>query len=266
MLAKKLHPLCNDGQDGLLNRESTIMICRMAIGVLGLTLCIGILVYPNEGAAEWYGDAYAGAVWTSNTDLTVNSSLGTTTTYQDLDVHNNWTAGGRAGYWLDKEKMDWLGFGLDVFFFHLKTPPGQQVGVTGGGGTTTQFAHWSLPAWGIGFDVLRLRLPLFRDEQFVHGRVQPFIAAGPTLFITYAGQNTFVQPGGQSSTDVSVGAKVDAGATVMITKRIGAFAQYRFTHFTTELEYQNTTPTLATEAFKTTYDSHHVIAGLSMRF
>lgn len=242
------------------------MIFRMAIGVLGLTLCIGILVYPNEGAAEWYGDAYAGAVWTANTDLTVNSSLGTTTTYQDLDVHNSWTAGGRAGYWLDKGKMDWLGFGLDVFFFHLKTPPGQQVGVTGGGGTTTQFAHWSLPAWGIGFDVLRLRLPLLRDEQFVHGRVQPYIAAGPTLFITYAGQNSFVQPAGQSSTNVSVGAKVDAGATVMVTKRIGAFAQYRFTHFTTELDYQNTTPALATETFRTTYDSHHVIAGLSLRF
>ena len=58
----------------------------------------------------------------------------------------------------------------------------------------------------------------------------------------------------------------DDGVTVMLTKRIGAFAQYRFTHFTTELEYQNTTPALATEIFKTTYDTHHAIAGLSLRF
>lgn len=242
------------------------MIFRHTIGVLSLTLCMGILVYPNDGSAEWYGDAYAGAVWTESPDLTVTSSLGTMTTYHNLHVNNNWTAGGRGGYWLDKAKMDWLGFGLDIFFFHLKTPPGQQVSVTGTGGTTTQTAHWSLPAWGIGFDVLRLRLPLLRDEQFVHGRVQPYIAAGPTLFITYAGQNTFVQPGGQSSTDVSLGAKVDAGATVMITKRIGAFAQYRFTHFTATLDYQNNQPALATETFKTTYDSHHVIAGVSVNF
>jgi outer membrane protein W len=242
------------------------MIFQKAICVLSLALSMGILVYPHDGSAEWYGDAYAGAVWTANTDLTVNSSLGTTTTYQDLDVHNNWTAGGRVGYWLNKEKMDWLGFGLDVFFFHVKTPPGQQVGVIGSGGTTTQFAHWSLPAWGIGFDVLRLRLPLLRDEQFTHGRVQPYIAAGPAVFITYAGQNTFVQPDGQNSTDASIGAKVDAGATVMITKRIGAFAQYRFTHFTTELDYQNNTPALATETFKTTYDSHHVMVGVSTNF
>ncbi len=242
------------------------MANRTIIGLLGLALGIGLLLHPKDGSAEWYADAYAGAVWTSNTDLTVTSSLGTTTTYQGLDVQNSWTAGGRAGYWLDKPKMDWLGFGLDVFFFHLKTPPGQQVGVTGTGGTTTQFADWSLPAWGIGFDVLRLRLPLFRDDQFIHGRVQPYLAAGPAVFITYAGQNTFVQPSGQSSTDASVGAKVDAGVTVMITKRIGAFAQYRFTHFTTELQYQNTSPALATELFKTTYDTHHAIAGLSLRF
>lgn len=160
-----------------------IMTNGRIIGILILALCMGILVYPNVGSAGWYGDAYAGAVWTSNTDLTVTSSSGTTTTYQNLDVHNNWTAGGRGGYWLDKSNMDWLGFGLDVFFFHVKTPPGQQVGVTGTGGTTTQFAHWSLPAWGIGFDVLRLRLPLLRDQHFFHGRVQPYVAAGPAIFI-----------------------------------------------------------------------------------
>jgi hypothetical protein len=152
----------------------------------------------------------------------------------------------------------------------LLLPPEDASGATGGrdrtGGTTTQFVDWSLPAWGIGFDVLRLRLPLLRDDQFIHGRVQPYLAAGPAVFITYAGQNTFVQPGGQRSTDASVGAKVDAGVTVMITKRIGAFAQYRFTHFTTELQYQNTSPALATERFKTTYDTHHAIAGLSLRF
>ena len=242
------------------------MICRKTLSVLGLALWMGLLVYPTDGSAEWYADVYAGTNWTPNTDLTVTSSLGTTTTYQDFDVHNNWTAGGRGGYWLDKSKMDWLGFGLDVFFFHLKTPPGQQVGVTGSGGITTQFAHWSLPAFGIGFDVLRLRLPLLRGEQFIHGRVQPYLAAGPAVFVTFAGQNEFVQPGGQSDTDVSLGAKADAGVTFMVTKRIGVFGQYRFTHFTAKLDYQNTTPALATEVFTTTYNTHHIIVGLSASF
>lgn len=236
------------------------------MGLLGVAIWIGLLICPTDGLAEWYVDAYSGAGWTSSPDLTVTSSLGTTTTYHHLHVNHNWIAGGRGGYWLDKDKLDWLGFGLDVFFFHVRTPPGVQVGVTGTGGTSTQFANWSLPAWGIGFDVLRLRLPLLRDDHFVHGRVQPYVAAGPAIFITYAGQNTFVQPGGQSATDVSLGAKVDAGATVMVTKRIGAFAQYRFTHFSSHLDFQNTLPAPASETFKTTYDSHHVIAGVSINF
>jgi opacity protein-like surface antigen len=242
------------------------MTTRALIGLLGLALGMEFLICPQDGAGEWYVDAYAGAGWTASPDLTITSSLGTTTTYHHLHVNDNWMAGGRGGYWLDKEKMDWLGFGLDVFLFHLRTPPGVPVGVTGTGGSTTQFATWSLPALGVGFDVLRLRLPLLRDEQFIHGRVQPNLATGPAIFITYAGQNSFVQPGGQSSTSISVGAKVDAGVTLMITKRIGGFAQYRFTHFTSNLDYQNTIPAPATETFKTTYDSHHVIAGVSVNF
>ena len=240
-------------------------MCGKKVGLPGLAIFMWLLVCPYEGFAEWYADIYTGAVNTQNTDLTVTSSLGTTTTYQSLSVNNTWTAGGRVGYWLDQ--MDWLGFGLDAFFFHLKTPPGQTVAVSGNGTTTTsQNADWTLPAWGIGFDVLRLRLPLLRDEQFVHGRLQPFVSAGPALFITYASQNRYVQPEGQNSTDVAVGAKVDAGATFMLTKLIGLFAQYRFTHFTSKLQYQNTAPSPATETFKSTYDSHHVIGGLSFSF
>jgi hypothetical protein len=56
------------------------MANRTIIGLLGLALGIGLVLYPTDGSAEWYADASAGAVWTSNTDLTVTSSLGTTTT------------------------------------------------------------------------------------------------------------------------------------------------------------------------------------------
>lgn len=123
------------------------MTNRVLIGFLGLAVGMGFLVCPKDGAAEWYVDAYAGAGWTASPDLTITSSLGTTTTYHHLHVNNNWMAGARGGYWLDKEKMDWLGFGLDPFFFHLRTPPGVQVGVTGSGGSTSQSANGSLPAW-----------------------------------------------------------------------------------------------------------------------
>ncbi len=87
-----------------------LRISRLVIG-----LFILLLVTPLEVSAEWYADLYTGAVFTKNTDLTIASSLGSTATYQNLQVNNSWTADGRGGYWLDR--MDWLGFGSMYSFF-----------------------------------------------------------------------------------------------------------------------------------------------------
>ena len=240
------------------------MLHDVKVGVRIVGLLMLLLLVPREVFAEWYADAYTGAVLTTNTDLTISSSLGSTSTYQDLHVNNSWTAGGRGGYWVDRH--DWLGFGLDLFFFHVKAPS-QVTSITGPGPTATStFADWSLPVFGVGFDVLRLRAPLLRSEEFTHGRLQPFLSAGPALFVTFAGQNRNVQPQGQHETDVALGAKAEAGVTFLLTKTVGLFTEYRFTHFTSELSYQNTTPSPATEIYNATYDSHQIIGGLTFRF
>lgn len=222
---------------------------------------------PLEVSAEMYADVYGGAVFTNKTDLTVSSTNGTTITNQGLSVADTWTIGGRTGYWLDR--FDWLGFGLDVFFFRVNAP-GQLVPstTTSAGQSTTTLApvQWSLPVFGIGFDVLRLRIPLLRNDAYPHGRLQPYVSAGPSLFITYAGTPTNVQPQNQHDTDVAVGAKVDAGITFLLTKNIGLFTQYRFTHFTSELSYQNAVTGFSTDSYRATYDSHHVLGGLSIQF
>jgi outer membrane protein W len=236
------------------------------ISPLVIGLLILLLVIPLEVSAEFYADVYTGAVFTKKTDLTIASSLGSTATYRNLQVNNSWTAGGRAGYWL--EGLDWLGFGLDVFFFHVKAP-NQMVPVTGLGATSSTLApaDWSLPVMGIGFDVLRLRAPLLRSEEFTHGRLQPYLSAGPALFVTWAETPwNIVQPKGQHDTDVALGAKAEGGVTFLLTKTVGLFTEYRFTHFTSKLSYQNTTSTPATETYKTTWDSHQVIGGISFRF
>jgi len=239
------------------------MLQHFKVHLLIGTSVLWLSLMPVEAVAEWYADAYAGAVFTQNTDLTVSSSLGSTT-FQNLSVNNSATVGGRGGYWLDQ--LDWLGFGLDIFFFHVKAPS-QAVSVSSStGATTAAFADWNLPALGIGFDVLRLRAPLLRDEEFVHGRLQPYLAAGPALFISWAGQNRNVQPDNQNATDVNVGVKAGGGVSFLLTKTVGLFTEYRFTHFTSQLTYQNTTPAPATETFKASYDSHHIIAGVSVRF
>jgi opacity protein-like surface antigen len=218
-------------------------------------------------SAEWYADVYTGAVFTKPTDLTIASSLGSTVTQHNLEVNTSWTVGGRAGYWF--EELDWLGLGLDVFHFNVKAPsqlvPSTVTGL-GASATTLTPVDWSLPVTGIGFDVLRLRVPLLRSEEFTHGRLQPYLSAGPALFVTWAETPRNVQPSGQHDTDLAVGAKASGGVTFLLTKTVGLFTEYRFTHFTSNLSYQNTTIAPATETYKTTWDSQQVIGGLSFRF
>jgi hypothetical protein len=234
--------------------------------VIGLFILV--LVTPLDVSAEFYADLYTGAVFTKNTDFTIGSTLGSTATYQNLQVNNSWTAGGRGGYWLDR--MDWLGFGLDVFFLHVKAPsqlvPSTFTGL-GATSTTLAPADFHLPVIGIGFDVLRLRAPLLRSEEFTHGRLQPYLSAGPALFVTWAETPwNIVQPKGQHDADVALGAKAEGGVTFLLTKTVGLFTEYRFTHFTSKLNYQNNTISPATDTYTTKWDSHQVIGGISFRF
>ena len=243
------------------------MTYKLRISSLLIGLLVLLLMAPREASAEFYTDVYGGAVFTNKTDLTITSDNGPTVSNQSLNVNNTWTVGGRAGYWFDE--IDWLGLGLDVFYFNVKAPS-QLVSstVTGLGPTTTTLAQvdYSLPVLGIGFDVLRLRIPLLRSEEFTHGKLQPFLSAGPALFVTWAGTATNVQPQNQSATNVAVGAKVEGGLTYLLTKTVGVFTEYRFTSFTSNLSYQDTTSTPANSTFKSTWDSHQIIGGISFRF
>jgi opacity protein-like surface antigen len=119
---------------------------------------------------------------------------------------------------------------------------------------------------GIGFDLLRLRLPLVSSEEFPKGRLQPYISAGPALFVTWAESDPTLQPPNQKQTDTSLGVKAGGGLAFLITKSVAVFGEYRFTHFTTDLTFQDTTPPPSTENFKMTFDTHHLIGGLSFRF
>ena len=69
------------------------MLHDLKVGVLIVGLLIVLLLVPLEVFAEWYADVYTGAVFTKKTDLTISSSLGSTTTYQDLHVNNSWKIG-----------------------------------------------------------------------------------------------------------------------------------------------------------------------------
>jgi opacity protein-like surface antigen len=217
------------------------------------------ILTPNLLNAEWYTDIYGGGAFTTrhNTETTLP---GFTVTAHDVRFDTSATVGGRAGVWLDR--IPWLGVGLDVFHFHPTIGGGQSVEVTGPGlNSTVTVQTINVSVLGLGFDVLRLRLPLLQGEAFPHGRLQPYLTAGPALFWTRVKDTTNLgPPANQSNTDMSVGVKAGVGISYQVTQLIGLFGEYRFTHFEAQHEFAG--PVQLSETFNT----HHLLGGVSLRF
>ena len=190
----------------------------------------------QQAHAEWYADLYGGAALTNHHKVTEASSLGVDLHFNDVKFRTSGLLGIRGGYWL--ESVPWLGFGVDVFAFRptIKT---QSVVLNALGSNlgTTQFDKTSLGVLGIGFDVLRLRLPLLTSDEFPHGRVQPYVTAGPALFVTRTKDTDNFTPNNQRDTDTSLGVKAGAGISFQLTQLIALFGEYRFTHFRTHATF-----------------------------
>jgi hypothetical protein len=188
--------------------------------------------------AEGFIDFYVGAAITRDSDqkVTAPGFSDTSPIAWDTSV----TAGGRFGFWF--ESLEWVGLALDASFFR----PDKDITV--------------FPVSALAM----LRLPLLKDNDkgFPHGRLQPYIAAGPGLFISRADGNvgTF---GSVSDTSVDLGVDVRGGLAFLITKNIAAFAEYRFTHVKPEFGFDIAGVKFKTE---TTLDTHHIVGGVGFRF
>jgi hypothetical protein len=188
--------------------------------------------------AEGFIDFYVGAAITRDSDqrVTAPGFSDTSSIAWDTSV----TAGGRFGFWF--ESLEWVGLALDASFFR----PDKDITV--------------FPVSALAM----LRLPLLKDNDkgFPHGRLQPYIAAGPGLFISRADGNlgTF---GSVSDTSVDLGVDVRGGLAFLITKNIAAFAEYRFTHVKPEFGFDVAGVKFKTE---TTLDTHHIVGGVGFRF
>jgi hypothetical protein len=188
--------------------------------------------------AEGFIDFYVGAAITRDSDQKVSAPGFSDTSPIDWDT--SVTAGGRFGFWF--ESLEWVGLALDVSFFR----PDKDITV--------------FPVSALAM----LRLPLLKDNDkgFPHGRLQPYIAAGPGLFISRADGDlgTF---GSVSDTSLDLGVDVRGGLAFLITKNIAAFAEYRFTHVKPEFGFDVAGVKFKTE---TTLDTHHIVGGVGFRF
>jgi hypothetical protein len=171
-----------------------------------------IVVGARPAAAEWFLDAYAGASFTADADVTLR---GGTTLDDTVEFDTEAMGGGRLGYWL--EGLPWLGVAADVSYF---APAAQ--------GTTLQTRLEVIPITPL----VMFRLPLLQSTEFPKGRLQPYLGVGPGFFMT----SVEVEGGGlEESTDwqFEVGVDARAGITFLITPAIGVFAESRYTWFST---------------------------------
>ena len=99
--------------------------------------------------------------------------------------------------------------GIDMFYFRPKAPDQPVTVSVSGFGNVRSSDHFSLPVFGIGFDVVRLRLPLLRSEEFPHGQPQPHLTAGPALVLTLGKSPRGFQPPGQEHGDTALGVKAE---------------------------------------------------------
>lgn len=125
-----------------------------------------------------------------------------------------------------------LGVGVDFFRFYPYLGP-QSVQLrgcffpggcgTGRGGT----GSFEVQATSVSVDLL-LRLPLLTSADAPQGRVQPYVAVGPPLFITtLTPRNTRNLRNQDGDTDYSLGIKAAAGVAVQVYKNLAVFGEYR---------------------------------------
>ena len=242
-----------------------------ARGLLRWTLVAAVVASLGFGsrpaAAEWFADLYAGLSFTQDADLKLNNQGVGQGTLADAAFDTALAWGARGGRFFDS--VPFLGLGLDFFRYYPYIGP-QSVEVRGcfypGGCGSGQGGTGSFEVETTAFSVdVMLRLPLLRSEDAPQGRVQPYVVAGPPLFLTtITPRHTSSFRNHDSDTDVSVGYKLAGGVAVQVFKNLALFGEYRFTHVSPEVELRDASNRKTT--LRTDLDSHSALFGISARW
>jgi len=91
------------------------------------------------------------------------------------------------------------------------------------------------------------------------GALQPYIFAGPTVFITKFDFDVTGAGGSDVSVDANLGFTAGTGVTYMFTKNFGVFGEYRFT-------YNRPSLTITDVKIEPKLNSHHLLGGVTLRF
>lgn len=237
------------------------------IWLAALIALASIGVGSRPASAEWFADLFAGLSFTRDHDLKLNDQGIGQGTYESVEFDRSLAWGGRAGRYFDS--LPFLGVGLDFFRFYPGVG-GQSVQLRGcffpGGCGTGRGGTGSLDVETTSVSVdLMLRLPLWKSTEAPQGRVQPYVAVGPPLFITtITPRNTRTFRNHDDDTDYSFGYKAAAGVAVQVWSNLALFGEYRFTHVSPEVELRDAN--LNRTTLRTDLDTHSALLGISARW
>jgi opacity protein-like surface antigen len=214
---------------------------RMRI-VMSVALCAlaGVLLLPPAASAEWFTDFSIGGARTQNTK--VEFKLFDETIRQDVDTIGSVSVGVRGGRWLDD--IPWLGFALSASYFN----PARDI--------------FTVPLTAL----VMARYGLMKDDEFKEGRLQPYAGLGGGLFISRANGTIGFIDTKDTSADLGLDVRLGVahGFYASGTMKIFGFVEYRFTHVSPSFDVKTfdngTTPA------DTTFNTHHVVLGVSFRF
>ena len=237
------------------------------IWLAALIVLASLGVGSRPASAEWFADLFAGLSFTRDHDLKLNDQGIGQGIYESVEFDRSLAWGGRAGRYFDS--LPFLGLGLDFFRFYPDIG-GQSVQLRGcffpGGCGTGRGGTGSLDVETTSVSVdLMLRLPLWKSTEAPQGRVQPYVAVGPPLFITtITPRNTRNFRNHDDDTDYSFGYKAAAGVAVQVFSNLALFGEYRFTHVSPEVELRDAD--LNRTTLRTDLDTHSALLGISARW
>ena len=124
--------------------------------------------------------------------------------------------GVRIGYWF--ERFPWVGVATDFSAF------------VGSWGILSPF---SIDAYPLSFMAMA-RGRLLKQEGYPNGRIQPYVALGPSMFVSTATVGSGFAALGTSSkasdTSVAIGADARVGVEILTTNWFGILIEYRYSY------------------------------------
>ena len=221
---------------------------KLLLSVIVFALVCAI---PTLIRAEGFADLYLGAAITEGSKVKVESHFPDESASEKASYDSSFTFGGRIGYYPDL--FPYLGVAWDLSYFQADS----------------EKVDFSVVPLSLLF---MLRWPLLISKDYPHGKIQPYLGAGPSAI--YYDMTVDLRPAVSekvSDWGFDTGWDFRAGLLWQFHGNFGVFGEYRYTHY--KIKYKDKTadwilgfePRTRVKV-ETPLDTHYFLTGISFRF